>query len=85
MMGGTLPLISRFLIRNENEIGVDTGIIYSLNTFGAVAGCIITGFYLIENIGVTNSLYLAAALNCIAGGGAYVIDRSQGVKVSRCH
>ncbi|MEK7846962.1 MAG: fused MFS/spermidine synthase, partial [Nitrospinota bacterium] len=83
MMGGTLPLISRFLIRNENEIGVDTGIIYSLNTFGAVAGCIITGFYLIENIGVTNSLYLAAALNCIAGGGAYVIDRSQGVKVSR--
>jgi spermidine synthase len=83
MMGGTLPLISRFLIRNENEIGVDTGIIYSLNTFGAVAGCIITGFYLIENIGVTNSLYLAAALNCIAGGGAYVIDRSQGVKESR--
>jgi len=75
MMGGTLPVISRFLIKSENRIGVDTGVIYSLNTFGAVAGCIITGFYLIEVIGVTQSLYLAAVLNLIAGGGAYVISQ----------
>src|SRR3989338_3209116 len=75
MMGGTLPVISRFLIKSENRIGVDTGVIYSLNTFGAVAGCIITGFYLIEVIGVTQSLYLAAVLNLIAGVGAYVISQ----------
>src|SRR3990172_11346183 len=75
MMGGTLPVISRFLIKSENRIGVDTGVIYSLNTFGAVAGCIITGFYLIEVIGVTQSLYLAAVLNLIAGAGAYIISQ----------
>src|SRR3989338_910719 len=75
MMGGTLPVISRFLIKSENRIGVDTGVIYSLNTFGAVAGCIITGFYLIEVVGVTQSLYLAAVLNLIAGGGAYIISQ----------
>jgi len=74
MMGGTLPVISRFLIKSENRIGVDIGVIYSLNTFGAVAGCIITGFYLIEVVGVTQSLYLAAVLNLIAGGGAYIIS-----------
>jgi spermidine synthase len=74
MMGGTLPVISRFLIRSENRIGIDAGVIYSLNTFGAVAGCMITGFYLIEVIGVTQSLYLAAILNFIAGGGAYIIS-----------
>ncbi len=74
MMGGTLPVISRFLIKSENRIGVDMGVIYSLNTFGAVAGCIITGFYLIEVAGVTQSLYLAAVLNLIAGGGAYIIS-----------
>ena len=74
MMGGTLPVISRFLIKSEERIGVDTGVIYSLNTFGAVAGCIITGFYLIEVVGVTQSLYLAAVLNLIAGGGAYTIN-----------
>ncbi len=83
MMGGTLPVISRFLIKSENRIGVDIGVIYSLNTFGAVAGCIITGFYLIEVVGVTQSLYLAAALNLFAGGGAYLLDRGQGVKGSR--
>ena len=74
MMGGTLPVISRFLIKSEGRIGVDTGVIYSLNTFGAVAGCIITGFYLIEVVGVTQSLYLAAVLNLIAGAGAYIIN-----------
>ncbi|MBI3583862.1 MAG: fused MFS/spermidine synthase [Nitrospinae bacterium] len=75
MMGGTLPVISRFLIKSEDRIGIDTGVIYSLNTFGAVAGCIITGFYLIEVAGVTQSLYLAAVLNLIAGGGAYIISQ----------
>ncbi len=74
MMGGTLPVISRFIIKSEGRIGVDTGVIYSLNTFGAVAGCIITGFYLIEVVGVTQSLYLSAVLNLIAGGGAYIIS-----------
>ncbi len=91
MMGGTLPVISRLLIRNEERIGSDAGIIYSLNTFGAVAGCLLTGFYLIENIGITFSLYLAAALNFIAAGGAYIIgsrvkgqgsrERESGAKV----
>ena len=80
MMGGTLPVISRFLIKSENKIGVDTGVIYSLNTFGAVAGCIITGFYLIEVIGVTQSLYSAALLNLIAGGGAYIISQKSEVR-----
>ena len=80
MMGGTLPVISRFLIKSENRIGVDIGVIYSLNTFGAVAGCIITGFYLIEVVGVTQSLYLAAALNLFAGGGAYVISQKTEVR-----
>lgn len=75
MMGGTLPVISRFIIKSEGRIGVDTGVIYSLNTFGAVAGCIITGFYLIEVVGVTQSLYLSAVLNLIAGGGAYIISQ----------
>ncbi|MBI3600301.1 MAG: fused MFS/spermidine synthase [Nitrospinae bacterium] len=80
MMGGTLPVISRFLIRNEERIGPDAGVIYSMNTFGAVAGCMLTGFYLIENIGVTSSLYSAAALNFIAAGGAYIINQKTEVR-----
>ncbi|MEK6591016.1 MAG: fused MFS/spermidine synthase, partial [Nitrospinota bacterium] len=78
MMGGTLPVISRFLIRSEDRVGIDSGIIYSLNTFGAVVGCAVTGFYLIESIGINNSLYSAAFLNFFAGAGAYIIARKSG-------
>ncbi|MBI4379093.1 MAG: fused MFS/spermidine synthase [Nitrospinae bacterium] len=79
MMGGTLPVISRFLIRSEDRVGIDSGIIYSLNTFGAVVGCAVTGFYLIESIGINNSLYSAAFLNFFAGAGAYIISQKSEV------
>ncbi len=75
LMGATFPVISRFFIREEDTIGKDAGTLYSLNTLGAVCGCLLTGFYLVENLGLLKSLYLAAALNIILASLSYYISR----------
>ncbi len=74
-MGGTLPALSRFLVRSMKGSGAVIGSLYSLNTFGAVAGCLITGFFLIEALGLSGTLYLAAAVNVIVGVLALVYGR----------
>lgn len=67
LMGSTLPLLASLLVRNAESIGYETALLYSINTFGALAGAGITGFYLIRQWGVFPSYYFAAVLNgCVA-------------------
>jgi len=44
LMGGTLPVISRYFVRNLGTVGWDVGILYTINTLGAVAGVLLAGF-----------------------------------------
>jgi len=67
LMGATLPLLSRYLVTRNQHIGLRFGILYSVNTAGAVAGCTLSGFVLIASYGVTTTLSIAAAGNIIAG------------------
>jgi spermidine synthase len=43
LMGGTLPVLGRYLIRTEESIGRQISNLYYLNSFGAVAGSLVTG------------------------------------------
>ena len=63
LMGGTLPVLSRFLVRKKESLGMNVGALYSLNTLGAVLGCFITGFILIEALGIHGATLLAVAIN----------------------
>lgn len=65
LMGGTLPILSRYFVKKADRVGLNIGRVYSVNTFGALAGCLITGFILIENLGINNAIILAAAINII--------------------
>ncbi|MGV8124732.1 MAG: hypothetical protein AB2L14_33710 [Candidatus Xenobiia bacterium LiM19] len=62
-MGATYPLALRAYeqlgLRDHHRFGV----LYAFNTAGAVAGCMITVFVLIELIGFRNTLYIGAVLN----------------------
>ena len=40
LMGGTLPILSRFFVNRLERLGFNVGILYALNTFGAVVGCV---------------------------------------------
>ena len=66
-MGATLPVLSKFVSRDENFIGKDVGTLYSINTFGAVVGALASAFIFMRFLGVQATISVAAAANiCIA-------------------
>lgn len=60
-MGGTLPLLAAHFKRSSEHIGKEIGKLYAINTFGAVLGVCLTGFFLIPFWGLTTALWLAVA------------------------
>ena len=63
LMGGTLPVLTRFFVKRLEQLGTNIGILYALNTFGAVIGTVAAGFFLIEALGIKWSLGVAIAIN----------------------
>jgi len=74
LMGGTLPIISRFVVQLWGKLGWSTGRLYFVNTLGGAAGTLLAGFGLILLLGVRETTYLAAALNILIAIAALVID-----------
>ncbi len=79
LMGGTLPVLAKYLIRNDVAVGRQISSLYYLNSFGAVAGSLWAGFYLIRTIGLELSLYLAGTLNLAVAGLGYLLLKAGGV------
>ncbi len=67
LMGATLPLLSKCVTRGNRVRGMPISALYSLNTFGAMAGCAGTGFILIARFGYTRTTFIGAALNVLVG------------------
>ncbi len=66
-MGGTLPILSKFLIRSQNELGQKLSQLYFLNTIGAVFGTLLAGFLFIRLWGMNRTTIIAALCNIIIG------------------
>ncbi|MFN0118272.1 MAG: fused MFS/spermidine synthase, partial [Elusimicrobiota bacterium] len=75
-MGATLPVLSQW-IDQENKSANKFGILYGINTLGAVTGVLITGFYLIPHIGISNSYYLSAIINIFAAALVFIFFRNE--------
>ena len=63
MMGATLPVLGKFITRDERFIGRDVGTLYATNTFGAVLGAFCSGIVLIRLFGVQAANGIAAFMN----------------------
>lgn len=74
LMGGTLPVLSKYFVRNLKSLGWNLGLIYSINTFGALVGCFLVGFVLIEAVGVRHTLYGGVACNMFVALTAFLIS-----------
>ncbi|MFC1874451.1 fused MFS/spermidine synthase, partial [Chloroflexota bacterium] len=74
LMGGTLPVISKFIVRRPERLGWNIGKLYSINTFGAVVGCFSAGFLLIVILGVKESAYLAGVINLLIAGTVFALN-----------
>ncbi len=73
LMGGTLPIVGRYLVRSHGELGARIGTLYGLNTVGAVIGTLATGFWLIMLFGETVSVIIAACGNLVAAALATIV------------
>ncbi len=65
-MGATLPLLSRHFINRENDmgkVGSRIGILYTVNTLGAVGGVFFSTFVLLPTIGLAMTNQTAATIN----------------------
>jgi spermidine synthase len=73
LMGATLPLLVAFVTRRSRHFQNVLSRLYGINTFGAVLGVLLAGFFLLGGIGERSSILLAAVLNLFACAIAYLL------------
>jgi spermidine synthase len=78
LMGATLPIISKYYVTDNARLGTQVGFLYAVNTLGAVAGCLLTGFLLISALGVLQTVLLTALVNLLLGVSAIRIYQESG-------
>jgi spermidine synthase len=74
LMGATLPVLTSYLVDSRESVGVKLSTLYSVNTFGAVTGVLLTGFILIRAYGIHVPVYMAVFGNLIVGIIAWLIS-----------
>jgi spermidine synthase len=74
-MGATLPILSKWSVQQENTLGVTIGRLYALNTFGAVIGTALSGFFLLPLLGVQKTLWIAVAVNLLVALSIFLLIR----------
>jgi spermidine synthase len=73
LMGLTLPLLTRHMVTSMSNAGAHMGRLYSANTFGAMAGTLLSGLVLIELFGLSATTHVAVGLNLLAGCTALIL------------
>jgi len=63
LMGATLPLLARHAVRSDQQIGPRVGLLYAMNTAGAIAGTVCTGFWLLPALGLRHTVYVGVGIN----------------------
>ncbi|MFN2377076.1 MAG: fused MFS/spermidine synthase, partial [Candidatus Binatia bacterium] len=75
LMGGTFPVLVQHWSRLGLGVKRGTGILYFVNTGGAIFGCSLAGFLLLETLGLTGTNRLAAGTNLLLAGAAVLVAR----------
>jgi len=81
LIGGTMPLLAKYFLRDPAKMGSSFSKIYYLNTLGASAGALLTGFVFVRYFGVIGTLIIAVGGNLLV---ALIIAMSKrGTAVTR--
>jgi spermidine synthase len=67
LMGGTLPVLTRFVSGHSGRVGAHLSFLYGFNTLGAVAGTAAAGFFLLRYYSVSTALHTAILMNLLIG------------------
>jgi spermidine synthase len=72
LMGASLPAVARWVGTSPKGVS-RMGFLYSANIAGAVAGCLIAGFYLLRVHDMAIATYVAVAIDAVVALGAFLI------------
>lgn len=75
LMGATLPVLSRAVVRGGEAAAPRVALLYGVNTCGAVLGTVLTGLVLLPAIGLRATVGIGVALDLAAAAVALALDR----------
>jgi len=73
LMGATLPVLARHVVRAQSALAERIGVLYGVNTLGAAIGCAVVGFVLIGTLGVVQSAMVGSVIYLLNAGLACVL------------
>lgn len=76
LIGGTLPVLARYVVARDEGLKAALGLLYSINTLGAAAGALLM-IGLVWVVGYEIGYHLALALNAVTGLGALLLSRRE--------
>ncbi|PZR74606.1 MAG: hypothetical protein DLM73_07430 [Chthoniobacterales bacterium] len=71
-MGLTLPILLEDPLLKHREFGRSLGLLYGVNTLGAMVGALLGEAYLVRTCGLVGTALTAAALSCVAAAMAWI-------------
>ena len=75
-MGATLPLLTRYAVTSDRQIGTRVGTLYAINTAGAVLGTLFAAFILLPALGLFGTVCFGVAVNLLVFFLAVAIARN---------
>jgi len=75
LMGGTLPILARYLSKSISDSAKDVARLYYINSLGAVLGTAIAGFFLIRTKGLDFTVWIASSCNILIGSFAILLAK----------
>lgn len=78
LMGGTLPAAARSIVGENDTRRRSLAMLYGINTVGAVAGAVVSTFFLLETFGNRRSLLFAVLVNALVVVAARAHSRNAG-------
>ncbi|HEX6159364.1 MAG TPA: fused MFS/spermidine synthase, partial [Thermoanaerobaculia bacterium] len=76
LMGGTLPAAARAIETSDDSGRRAVSLLYGVNTLGAVAGALVSTFYLLEVFGNRQTLFIAVLINMLVALAAQRVSKS---------
>jgi predicted membrane-bound spermidine synthase len=76
-MGGTLPAAARAITTSADRARRSVGLLYGMNTLGAVIGAAAGTFLLLESLGTRRTLWLACLVNFVVAASAWALSRAR--------
>lgn len=84
LLGATFPLMSGGLLRKYNDNpGYTISLLYFVNSLGAAAGVLFSGFYLVERVGLPGTIRCAGMIDIVIAAGAFIISNISKVPIKK--